>query len=183
MGYTVLCWTRDGETWERDRYTDPYFEPDPRVGAWDHAMAWIGTSTPVGDELYMYYAGYRWGHKYQHSVDRQFGLVKTARDRFVARRATQQGGKLTTPAVILAGDKLALNVDAAKGEVKVQVTDVDGDPIAGFAFDDCKPIKDDSLDAAVDWKKPLSSLRGQPSRLEFLVSNASLFAFDLANGS
>lgn len=177
MGYTVLAWTRDGQTWERDRYTDPYFEPDPRVGSWDHAMAWIGTSTPVGDELYMYYAGYRWGHKYHHSIDRQFGLVKAKRDRFVARRTTPQGGKLTTRVVKLGGDKLVLNTDAGGGEVRVQVTDPQGRPVPGFTFDDCQPVKTDSLDAAVQWKKSLSSLRDKLVRLEFLMSNASLFAF------
>ena len=42
MGYTAIAWSRDGETWVRDR--DQFFDPDPRVGAWDHAHAWIARS-------------------------------------------------------------------------------------------------------------------------------------------
>ncbi|HEX5103599.1 MAG TPA: hypothetical protein VFV87_07310 [Pirellulaceae bacterium] len=179
MGYTVLTWTRDGQTWHRDRYTDKFFEPDPKVGAWDHAMAWVGSAAPVGDELYLYYAGYRWGHKYHHSVDRQFGLVKIPRDRYVARQAGAEGGKLTTPLVTLDGESLALNVAAKEGEVRVQVTNDDGTPIAGFRFEDCQPIAADSLAAPVAWSESLAKLRGQAVRLEFSLKNASLFAFEL----
>lgn len=179
MGYTVLCWTRDGETWHRDRYTDKFFEPNPQVGSWDHAMAWIGSATPVGDEVLLYYAGYRWGHKYHHSVDRQIGLVKTKRDRFVARQARDQVGTITTPLITLDTEALTLNVDAQRGDVRVQFTDADGKPIPGFAFADCQSIASDSLSAPVEWKGKLASLRGRPVHLEFSLRNARLFAFEL----
>jgi hypothetical protein len=166
-------------TWQRDRHTDPYFEPDPQIGAWDHAMAWVGTSVAVGDELYLYYAGYRWGHKYHHSVDWQIGLVKVSRDRFVARQAGEQPGTLVTPVVVLDGEALALNVDADGGEVRVQITDPAGEPIRGFHYEDCRPITSDTLAAPVEWTGRLSSLRGRPVRLEFRLKRASLYAFDM----
>jgi hypothetical protein len=178
MGYTVLAWTRDGENWHRDRHSDPYFEPDPAVGAWDHAMAWVGSSVAVGDDVYLYYAGYRWGHKYRHSVDRQLGLVKVRRDRFVARQAGEQGGTITTRPVVLDLASLTLNVDAQGGEVRAQVSDAAGRPIPGFTFAECRPIIADSLAAPVEWQRPLSALRGQTVRLEFSLKNARLFAFD-----
>jgi hypothetical protein len=180
MGYTVLCWTRDGETWHRDRHTDKYFEPDPKVGAWDHAMSWIGTSALVGDEVYLYYAGYKWGHKHHHSIERQIGLVKTARDRYVARRAGANTGQLTTRPVRIDGRKLTLNADAERGQVRVQVCDAAGKPLPGLSYADCKPITGDSLDAPVAWKsKSLADIGGQPVRLQFAIQNASLFAFEL----
>jgi hypothetical protein len=179
MGYTVLTWTRDGETWHRDRHTDKFFEPDPKVGAWDHAMAWVGSSAVVGDELYLYYAGYRWGHKYRHSVDRQIGLVKVKQDRLVARQAGEQAGILTTRTFTLDGKALMLNVDSRKGEVRVQLTTPTGEPIPGFRFHDCRPIAADALAAPVEWQQPLATLRGQAVRLEFSLRNASLFAFEV----
>lgn len=178
MGYTVLAWTRDGETWQRDRHTDKFFEPDPRVGVWDHAMAWVGSSVAVGDDVHLYYAGYRWGHKYQHSVDRQFGVVTLQRDRFVARLAGETVGTITTPSVILGAEALTLNVDAKGGEVRVQVTTDDGEAIPGFRFQDCEPTTSDSLDAPVKWARPLSMLKGRPIRLEFSLRNARLFAYE-----
>jgi hypothetical protein len=179
MGYTVLTWTRDGEHWQRDRHTDKFFEPDPKIGTWDHAMAWVGSSAAVGDELYLYYAGYRWGHKYHHSTDRQIGLVKMKRDRFVARRAGEQGGKIVTPLLTIDAEGLSLNVDSSKGEVRAQVTDADGKPLPGFSFADCRPIAVDSLSAAVQWKAPLSMLRSKSVRLEILLKNASLCALEI----
>jgi hypothetical protein len=163
MGYTVLTWTRDGETWHRDRHSDPFFTPDSKVGAWDHSMAWIGSSVAVGDELYLYYAGYRWGHKYRHSVDRQFGVVKIPRDRFVAREAGEQAGTLTTRPFTLDAQSLTLNVAARDGEVRVQVTTMEGEPIPGFRFQ----------------PQSLATLRGRPIRLEFSLRSAQLFAFEL----
>jgi hypothetical protein len=179
MGYTVLTWTRDGETWHRDRHTDKFFEPDPRVGAWDHAMAWVGSTAAVGDELYIYYAGYRWGHKYRHSVDRQLGLVKVIRDRFVARQAGNQMGTLTTRAFTLDARSLALNVDAKGGEVRAAVTTAKGEPIEGYTIEDCTPIATDSLAAAVEWKQPLSKLSGRTVRLQFSLRNGRLFALEI----
>lgn len=180
MGYTALAWTRDGETWQRDRHTDKFFEPDPRPGTWDHAMSWVGSSVPVGDDVYLYYAGYRWGHKHHRSVDRQLGLVKIKQDRFVARQAGDQVGTITTPTITLDAEVLTLNVDAQRGEVRVQITDADGKSIPGFSLADCQPIKANSLAAPVIWKEELASLHGRPVRLEFSLQNSRLFAFTIA---
>lgn len=144
-------------------------------------MAWVGSAVPVEGDVYLYYAGYRWGHKYRHSVDRQIGVVKVKRDRYVARRAGAQGGTLTTPLVTLAGDALLVNVDAHEGEVRVQVSDEKGTPIPGFRFADCRPITSDSLAAQVEWQRPLAELRDKPVRLEFSLKNASLFAFEVTS--
>ena len=181
MGYTVLAWTRDGVTWQRDRYTDKFLDVDPKVGSWDHAMSWVGSPVAVGDEVYLYYAGYRWGHKYHHSVDRQIGLVKIKRDRYVARTAGEAGGTLTTPQVAIQGDKLLLNADAQKGEIRVQVCDASGKAIPGLTFADCQPVKGDALDVAVQWSKAsLADVRGKTVVLEFSIKNASLFAVEVA---
>lgn len=178
MGHTVLCWTRDGETWQRDRERDAFLTPDPAVGVWDHAMAWVGSVTPVGDELFIYYAGYRWGHKFRRSEDRQIGLVRMKRDRYVAREAGEQRGTMTTRPITLEVDSLTLNADAETGEIRVQICDRDGRPLPGFTFSDCRRIAEDSLTAPVSWKRPLQELRGQTVRLEFALRNARLFAVD-----
>lgn len=179
MGYTVLTWTRDGETWERDSDADVYFEPDPEVGSWDHAMAWVGSSAAVGDEVYLYYAGYRWGHKYHHSVDRQIGLVKVQRDRYVAREAGEQSGTLTTKALMLSGDNLTLNLAAPSGSVRVQVTTPEGQPIPGFTFADCRPVSGDSFAAPVVWNESLATLKNRPLCLVFDIKNGRLYAIGL----
>ena len=179
IGYTVLAWTRDGVNWHRDRYTDKFFEPDPDPRAWDHAHAWVGSCVPVGDEIYVYYGGYKYGHKVY--TDRQIGVAKLKRDRFVAWEAGEVPGVLRTRLVRVDCERLTLNVDADGGEVRVRVLDERGKPIKGFTFEECVPIRTDSLDAPVRWKtRSLRELAGVPIHIEFQLKNAGLFAFTLS---
>ena len=101
IGSTSLAWTRDGQTWVRDR--EVFFGPDPQPGAWDHAHAWIDEQLPVEDEVYLYYGGYKFGHKMDRWEGRQIGLVKMQRDRYVSRDAGPDGGTLITRRAVLAG--------------------------------------------------------------------------------
>ena len=177
VGYTALAWTRDGETWTRD--PGHFFDPHPQKGTWDHAHAWIDEQVPVGDDVYLYYGGYARGHKVNRFEERQIGLVKMRRDRYVARAVGPELGVIRTPPVVLEGGEMTLNVQARPGSVAVRVLGETGLSVPGFAFEDCKPIFADSLAAPVVWKRPLSDVAGKPVRLEFALENARLFAFDL----
>ncbi len=177
VGYTSLAWTRDGKTWIRD--TDHFFDPHPTKGEWDHAHAWIDEQVPVDDEVYLYYGGYKSGHKVNRFEERQIGLVTMKRDRYVAREAGQEEGSLLTPKVKLSGEQLTLNVDAEGGEVLVAVLNEKGAPIEGFDYDDCEPISEDSLDAKVKWKKDLANLGDRAVTLGFKMKNANLYAMGL----
>ena len=179
MGYTVLAWTRDGVHWKRDRYTDKFFEPNPDPDAWDHAHAWVGSCVPVGDGVYVYYGGYKYGHKVY--TDRQIGVARLKRDRFVAWEAGDEPGMLRTLPVTLDCERMSLNVDAEDGEVEAQILDENGKPIPGFTLADCQPIRTDSLAAPVKWQgRLLRELAGVPIHLEFHLRNAQLFAFTLS---
>ena len=79
LGYTVLAWSRDGETWKRD--TEPFLDRNPQPGTWDRAMAWADDQLIVGDYVYLYYGGYRWGHKAERFTERQIGFAHMPRDR------------------------------------------------------------------------------------------------------
>ena len=176
FGYTVLAYSRDGINWTRDRYTDKFFEPDTTVGAWDHAHAWIDSSIAVGDELYLYYGGYKWGHKYNSETERQIGLVTLPTDRFVARRAGATAGTLTTRLVIPQAETMALNVDADAGSVAVKVLDP-----AGAVVGACTTLTNvDSLTAPLTCTPAFSTYVGQAVKFEFTLTDADLYAFTLA---
>jgi hypothetical protein len=177
-GYTVLAWSRDGQTWFRDRETDPYFLPAQAPSAWDHAMAWITSLVPVGDAVYAYYGGYQYGHKVYS--DRQIGLVKIVRDRYVAQVAGKMPGTLRTPLLIFQASGLTLNVDiGAGGQASVTVLAADGRAVPGFGPGDCAALKSGGLDVPVLCSGNFSSLAGQPVALQFNLTSASLYAFDL----
>lgn len=177
IGYTTLVWSRDGRTWTRDR--EVFFDRDPRKGAWDHAHAWIDCQLPFENHVYLYYGGYARGHKVERFKERQIGLVKMQRDRYVAREAGNEPGLLRTRLVRLHGNSLSLNLEARRGEARVQIVDASGAPIPGYAFDDCTPMAADQLAAPVRWKKPVSELRDRPVRLEVRLRNARLFALNV----
>lgn len=177
IGYTTLAWTRDGERWTRDR--EVFFDRHPQKGVWDHAHAWIDEQVLVGDEVFLYYGGYQRGHKVNRFAERQIGLVKMKRDRYVAREAGPAPGCFRTPLVTLDAAQIRLNVEATAGQVTVQILDANGKPLRGFARQDCRPVSGDVVAAPVQWKSPLSTLKGKPVQLEFFLRNARLFSFDL----
>ena len=113
-------------------------------GTWDHAMTWVDCQFPVGDETYLYYGGYARGHKVERFTERQIGLARMKRDRYVAREAGKTPGTLRTPLLTLDGSTLTLNAEARGGEVKAQVLDSAGKPMPGFTFADCTPIRSDA---------------------------------------
>jgi hypothetical protein len=181
--HTSLAWSWDGRTWTRDR--ERFFEPDDNPAAWDHAHAWIDEQVPVGDEVYLYYGGYKQGHKMNRFSERQIGLVKMPLDRYVARRATAEvsGTLLTVPLRLPVAPALALrvNANAAGGRLRAQVRDAAGETVvAGFSLMECQPVAADGLQLPLRWQAAdLASLAGRTVRFEFEISGADLFAFSV----
>jgi hypothetical protein len=176
IGYTTLVWSRDGVHWERDR--TPFLDRG-EPGTWDHAMSWIDCQLPVGEEVFLYYGGYARGHKVERFTERQIGLARMRRDRYVARESGDAAGVLRTRVVTLDAKMMTLNADARRGEIRVRITDPAGKPLAGYTFADCAPITGDSLAAPVKWRHPISRLRGRLVRIEFRLRQACLFALNL----
>jgi hypothetical protein len=197
IGYTTLATSRDGEHWER--HDDIFFDRNPEKGTWDHAMTWIGSAVPVGEELYLYYGGYARGHKVEPSKERQLGLTKIRMDRFVAREAAadKPGTIRTVPLRVRAGkgSQFILNADVAPGgRIRMQVRNLNNDILPGFSFDDCAPLIGDGIALPVRWlinqngqMKPaagmdLTRLDNQTVRIEFELTNAKLYGFDVQRG-
>ena len=179
IGYTALAWTRDGETWVRDR--EVFFDRDPRKGAWDHAHAWIDEQLPVGDQVYLYYGGYARGHKVNRFEEMQVGLVRMVRDRYVAREAGNDEGWLRTRMLPLDATAITVNVDASNGELLAQISDQNLKPIEGFTYADCHPIRaENGASVGLRWRRPVAELKDTVGTLEFRIRNARIFAFDLA---
>jgi len=177
IGYTVLAWSHDGENWQRDR--EPFFDRNYTNGTWDHAMAWMDCQLSVGDAVFIYYGGYASGHKSNPTTERQLGMVRLKRDRYVAREVGEAEGTLRTRLVRLGATSLSINADASTGFIRVRVLDERGEGISGFGFSDCRPVTGDSLAAPIEWTRSLAEIVGEPMHLEFLLKNARLFAVTL----
>jgi hypothetical protein len=180
IGYTVLATSRDGVKWQR--HDDIFFDRNPTPGTWDRAMTWVGSSIQVGDEYYLYYGGYARGHKVEPTKERQIGLVRMPVDRFVARQATGNAGTLRTIPLKFtteANSSLVINADASGGKIRARLADAAGKSIAGFGYDDVTPVTGDGLALPLKWRSDLSKLNGQTASIEFELTNAKLFAFEL----
>jgi hypothetical protein len=173
IGYTVLAWSREGRTWERDYET--FIPNDPTPGTFDHAMAWGDEQIVVGDETYIYYGGYERGHKVNRFNERHIGLAQMPRDRYVSRDADLNLGTLVTKPVIMIANRLTVNANA-KGECRVRLLSMECKPVEGYGWAE---LKGDSVEHEVVWKKSLSALAGIPVRIEFQLKNAQLFGFYL----
>ena len=181
--HTALAWSRDGRTWVRDR--TQFFEPDDSHEAWDHAHDWIDEQLIVDDEVYLYYGGYKQGHKMNRFEERQIGMVKMPLDRYVARRSSgSTPGVLTTVPLKLGrpAGTLQVNADAASGRLRVQVRDADsGAVLDGLGYADNMPITADGLRQSVRWRETdLSAAAGQVVQLDFELTGADLYAFEFA---
>jgi hypothetical protein len=180
IGYSVLATSRDGLTWRRHRV--PFFDRNPARGAWDHAMAWIGAAQPVGDEVFLYYGGYARGHKVAPQTERQLGLARMKRDRYLALSPTREEGTLLTRPLVLPGGQLTLNARAARGAVTVRLLDAGGTSPDDLGAAESRPVEGDVLAGEVRWSAPVEGLRGRPVRLEFHLRRAALFGFEFQPG-
>ncbi|MAV36241.1 MAG: hypothetical protein CMJ59_12380 [Planctomycetaceae bacterium] len=61
----------------------------------------------------------------------------------------------------------------------MEIQDAHGEPILGYAMQDCPEIYGDQTDGAVTWKASgdVSNLAGKLVRLRFVLRDADLFAF------
>ena len=110
-------------------------------------------------------------------------LLRT--DGFASLSAPWAGGEMLTKPLTFTGKALEINYrTSAAGSVRVEIQDLDGTPLAGFAAAGCPEIIGDEIERAVTWEaadgKPqadLDALAGKPVRLRFILADADLFSF------
>ena len=178
--------SRDGFHWER-----PSMEPLVPVAegkeAWDsgNIQSSGGCFVEVGDEFWIYYSGgpgghgRRWGGSDGRPSYCATGLARMRLDGFFSMDGGADEGMLTTRPLEFSGGKLFVNVDAPKGELRVEVLDEGGKALPGFSRDECNVITSDSVKTQVTWKRAesMQGLAGKPIRLRFCLRNGSLYSF------
>jgi hypothetical protein len=178
-----LGFSRDGFHWARpDR--GEFIAATRRDGDWDRAYLRPagGFCMVVGDRLYFYYCGFSGiapdGTRHMYAGGSTH-VALLRRDGFASMDAGEAGGELVTRPLTFPGRHLFVNADACRGELRVEVLDRAGRPIAPFTADNCLPLRSDRTLAAVRWKgvPDLSALAGRPVRFRFYLRSSDLFAF------
>jgi hypothetical protein len=173
-----LAVSRDGVKFERvgDRSA---FIPLGGVGSWDRFNHSLANNDPiaVGDELRIYYGGRCYRHDPYKGPDKGpnhagIGLASVLRDRFVALEASWEGGEVVTRPLTLNKPVIRVNAAARFGEIKVDVLDPAGKVLA----DSKLAVREDSLDAPVEFEGDVAAVTGKPVALKFRLKNARLYS-------
>lgn len=186
LSETLLMASRDGVRFKR--WNEAFIRPGPeRAGTWNYGhlfSSWhvVETKSALAgapNELSIYTAESYWtGHS---SILRRYTLRL---DGFVSVEAPLSGGEVITKPVSFRGRHLELNfATSAAGSVRVEIQDLDGQPLPGFALDDCPQIFGDAIGRPVTWTKgsDVRAIAGRPVRLRFELKDADLYAFQFQN--
>ena len=167
-----IGYSRDGWSWtRRDRRGFLPISETKGDWNWGNVQSAGGCCLVVGDKLYFYCSG--------RGNENVTSLATLRRDGFASMDAGKEEAMLTTRPVRFRGRHCFVNVDAAKGELRVEVLDRDGKVIAPFSRANCTPIRADGTAQPVQWQgaADLGAVVGQTIRFRFHLSNGKLYAF------
>ena len=137
----------------------------------------------LDDEIRIYYAGSRTTHGHHDWAGEGYrtglGFASIKPDRFVALSTAVAGGQLLTRPLRTPEPSFWVNADVQEGgELRVEVTDVDANPIPGFELEDCRPIGGDAVSHPVRWNgdPSVEPLTGSWIRLRVVAEGARIYS-------
>ena len=175
----TLGFSRDGFHFDRTN-KEPIITASQDATKWDqgYLSPAAGVCVTVGDKLYFYYSG--WQASSTKAYDKcRIGLATMRRDGFVSMDGT---GELTTRAMCVEDGRKYLFVNA-KGSVKAEILDENGNVYAGYSVNDCVGFTGDSTCTKLSWTSgdDLSFLEGKNFKIRFYTENAEFYSFWLSD--
>ena len=180
-----LAHSRDGYCWHRTA-RGRCFIPLGGEGAWDAQLV-IPSTAPIllDDEIRFYYSGAPFPHGRSSDVDPEcIGTASLRVDGFVALNVGENTGELLTRAFALREPGIFVNADASRGELKVEVCELSGAAIEGFAFSQCRAVRADGVVQRVTWVEDadLSRIVNRPIRLRVRARRTDMYSIWMPNG-
>jgi len=172
----LVC-SRDLKTFKRLGNRKTFIGPSP-IGksAYDLTQL-IGPSSPVvrSDELWFYYTGIQYRAQ-PKDVERNAGAICLAvlrRDGFISLDSGDTEGTIQTEPFEPTGSKLFVNVDASKGELRVDVLDGAGKVVA-----QSEPLSGDLLREPVTWARGnIAEMEAQKVSLRFTLRGGQFYSY------
>ena len=175
----VLMSSRDGVHWHR--FMEAFIRPGRERRNWIHRNGLVarGIVPTAPGELSLYLVQ----HYTYPSAHLQRVVVRT--DGFASASAGYPGGELITKPFRFSGENLVLNYStSAAGSIRVEVQDVNGNPVPELSLTESVPIWGDELAGKAGWiyggkvrEKPLRRVAGKTVRLRFVLQDADLYSF------
>ena len=180
-----LTFSRDGRHWSRPRRRRPFI-PLGGAESWDPDYSGPAFTPPVlvGDELWFYYFGSRNPKRDGKPVTGpwplKIGLARLRRDGFASLNAGRSPGRVVTRPLTYRGGALFVNVKVERGgRIRAAVLTAEGDPVPGYALEDCVPFSGDTTSGRLKWRTHdrLPGPGRRHFRLLFELLNAKLYSF------
>lgn len=125
------------------------------------------------------YSGSSRGEHYKDRDELAAALLvhKLRSDGFVYLESASYTGRLMTRCLHLAEPiDLKLNARAPFGWVRVQLSDVNGQPLPGYTFGDCQAFRGDEYRWEPTWNAVKEPIKEPVGRIEVELTNAELYA-------
>jgi hypothetical protein len=184
---TRLCYSRDGKQWHQYRERIPFLPTGHDEASFDSGMLLAGGSGLIerDGKIWIYYSGYNTDHegklRSKGPAAGHIGLAHLRQDGFVSADAGPQGGSILTKPLVCSGPALRINALANEGQIRAELLDINGKPIAGRDLAASQSYSGDALDARLRWKGDNNQgYVGMPVRIRFDLKNAKLYSFRFA---
>jgi len=106
------------------------------------------------------------------------GLATLRRDGFASMRSRFPGATLLTRPVCFRGNRLFVNANTVGSRLGVEVLELDGSVVPGFAAANCLAFLGNSTCTEIRWRGgDLARLRERPVRFRFQQDRGELYAF------
>ena len=175
----LIGFSRDGFHWARPDH-GRFISADEQEGAWNwgNIQSAGGGCLVVGDKLYFYVSARPKDPTGMHGRANT-GLAIIRRDGFASLDGDAQGGTITTRQVKFSGKYLFVNVGSQRGDLRVEVLDLEGRIIEPFTVNNCRPVSVDSTLHQVTWNgtDDMSVLTGKPVKFRFHLRSGNLYSF------
>jgi hypothetical protein len=174
----AIGYSRDGFHWSRpDRRS--FIAGSRDEGTWDRAYLHgaAGVFVLLNDQLVFPYVGFSGvapdGTRGMYTGG-SIGIATLRRDGFASMDGGPAGGTLTTRPLRFAGKHLFVNLDAADGELLVELLDAESNVLATS-----RHTSGDDSKIRIEWDGPadLSEFVGKPVRFRFSLKNGQLYSF------
>jgi len=186
-----IAFSRDGFHWDRTN-RETFIGATLREDSWERAYIHSvgGVCLVLEDNLLFYYTAFQgdesrkhpeieFGHWTGMYANASTGVAMLRRDGFASMNSGNVERMLLTRPVVFSGEYLFVNLEAASGELLVEVCDIHGRPISGFERHLARPVSADSTKQLVSWHgtASLREVQGTPVRFRFHTRNTKLYAF------
>ena len=171
----ILLASARGGTDFRRTFLEAYIRPGLDLENWTSRANFAARGiVQTGEQELSLYVKHHSGYPSNHV--RRYTLRP---DGFVSVSATYEGGELVTKPLRFSGNRLTINYSSsAAGSLRVELQTAAGQPLDGFALEECPEIIGDRIEHTVAWKSgaDIGPLAGQPVRLRFVLRDADLYA-------